>query len=84
MRFIFTIVITLVLTTGWTQTSSDTIDTVRRGDVDYLYLSGRLIERIHYKGGQVDIRVIYLYKNGQLVRREWWQKGKRISYTIEG
>jgi hypothetical protein len=35
------------------------------------------------KGGQIDIRVVYVYKEGVLVRREWWQRGKRISYTLE-
>jgi hypothetical protein len=82
MRFIFTISITLALVTGWTQTS-DSIDTIVSGNVHSLYVKGRLIEKIFYKGDEVDIRVIYLYKDGLLVRREWWQKGKRISYTIE-
>jgi hypothetical protein len=35
------------------------------------------------KGDQIDIKVIYIYKDGMLLRREWWQRGKRISYTLE-
>ena len=68
---------------GWTQTLPDTIDTIRRGTADYIYVKGRLIETIYYANDKIDIRVIYLYKDGVLVRREWWQNGKRISYTID-
>lgn len=56
---------------------------MRYGDVTYLYKKGVLVERLHMKGDQVDIKVIYVYKDGVLLRREWWHRGKRISYTLE-
>ncbi len=80
MRFLSTLILTLVISSCLSQ---DTIDTVRRGDVIYLYKKGLILERHYMKGDQVDIKVIYVYRDGVLVRREWWQKGKRISYTID-
>jgi hypothetical protein len=35
------------------------------------------------KGDQIDVKVVYIYRDGLLVRREWWKEGKRISYTLE-
>lgn len=61
----------------------DSIDTVLRGDVIYLYKKGLIVERHYMKGDQIDVKVIYIYRDGLLVRREWWKEGKRISYTIE-
>jgi len=80
MRFLSTLIILLITNYCLAQ---DTIDTVLRGDVIYLYKSGQIIERLHMKGDQIDIKVIYVYRDGVLVRREWWRAGKRISYTIE-
>ena len=80
MRFLSTFI--FILTFGICL-AQDTIDTVLRGDVIYLYKSGQIIERLHMKGDQIDIKVIYVYKEGVLVRREWWRAGKRLSYTIE-
>ena len=80
MRFLSTLIFTLVIGTCLGQ---DTIDTVLRGDVIYLYKKGLILERHYMKGDQVDIKVIYVYRDGVLVRREWWQKGQRISYTID-
>jgi hypothetical protein len=80
MRFLSTLIILLITNYCLAQ---DTIDTVRYGDVIYLFKKDVLVERLHMKGGQIDIKVIYVYKDGVLVRREWWQKGKRISYTLE-
>jgi hypothetical protein len=80
MRFLSTLIFTLVIGTCLGQ---DTLDTVRYGDVIYLFKKDVLVERLHMKGGQIDIKVIYVYKDGVLVRREWWQKGKRISYTLD-
>ena len=90
MRFLFTFILTLVIGTCLGQ---DTIDTVRNGEVTYLYKKGLIQEKIYYsrreslnkdyKGDQIDIKVIYVYREGVLVRREWWQRGKRISYTLE-
>jgi antitoxin component YwqK of YwqJK toxin-antitoxin module len=80
MRFLSTLILTLVISSCLAQ---DTIDTVIRGDVIYLYKKGLILERLHMKGDQVDIKVIYVYKDGLLVRREWWKDGKRLSYTIE-
>jgi hypothetical protein len=80
MRFLSTLIFTLVIGTCLGQ---DTLDTVRYGDVIYLFKKDVLVERLHMKGDQVDIKVIYVYKDGVLVRREWWQKGKRISYTLD-
>ncbi len=80
MRFLSTLILTLVISSCLSQ---DTIDTVRRGDVIYLYKKGLILERHYMKGDQIDIKVIYVYRDGVLVRREWWQKGKRISYTID-
>jgi hypothetical protein len=56
---------------------------MRYGDVIYLFKKDVLIERLHMKGGQIDIKVIYVYKDGVLIRREWWQRGKRISYVMD-
>jgi hypothetical protein len=80
MRFLSTLIILLITNYCLAQ---DTIDTVRYGDVIYLFKKDVLVERLHMKGDQVDIKVIYVYKDGVLVRREWWQKGKRISYTLD-
>ncbi len=80
MRFLSTLILTLVISSCLSQ---DTIDTVIRGDVIYLYKKGLILERHYMKGDQIDIKVIYVYRDGVLVRREWWQKGQRISYTID-
>jgi hypothetical protein len=80
MRFLSTFIFALTFGICLGQ---DTIDTMRYGDVIYLFKKDVLVERLHMKGDQVDIKVIYVYKDGVLVRREWWQKGKRISYTLE-
>ena len=81
MKFLSTLIFTLVIGTCLGQ--SDTIDTVRYGDVIYLFKKDVLVERLHMKGGQIDIKVIYVYKDGVLIRREWWQRGKRISYVMD-
>jgi len=80
MRFLSTLIILLITNYCLAQ---DTLDTVLRGDVIYLYKNGQIVERLHMKGDQVDIKVIYVYKEGVLVRREWWRAGKRLSYTLE-
>jgi antitoxin component YwqK of YwqJK toxin-antitoxin module len=80
MRFLSTLIILLLTNYCLAQ---DTVDTVLRGDVIYLYKSGQIIERLHMKGDQIDIKVIYVYREGVLVRREWWRADKRLSYTIE-
>jgi antitoxin component YwqK of YwqJK toxin-antitoxin module len=77
MRFLSTLILLLITNYCLAQ------DTVLRGDVIYLYKSGQIIERLHMKGDQVDIKVIYVYRDGVLVRREWWRAGKRLSYTLE-
>jgi hypothetical protein len=81
MRFLSTLILTLVISSCLSQDTL--VDTVRYGDVIYLFKKDVLIERLHMKGDQVDIKVIYVYREGLLVRREWWQRGKRISYTLE-
>ena len=81
MKFLSTLILTLMIGTCLGQ--SDTIDTVRYGDVIYLFKKGVLVERLHMKGDQIDIKVIYVYREGLLVRREWWQRGKRISYVMD-
>jgi hypothetical protein len=84
MRFLSTLILTLVISSCLSQdTISNSVDTVRYGDVIYLFKKDVLVERLHMKGDQIDIRVIYIYKEGVLLRREWWQRGKRISYTID-
>jgi hypothetical protein len=80
MRFLSTLILTLVISSCLSQ---DTLDTVRYGDVIYLFKKDVLVERLHMKGGQIDIKVIYVYKDGVLIRREWWQRGKRISYVMD-
>jgi antitoxin component YwqK of YwqJK toxin-antitoxin module len=80
MRFLSTLIILLITNYCLAQ---DTVDTVLRGDVIYLYKSGQIVERLHMKGDQIDIKVIYVYREGVLVRREWWRAGKRLSYTLE-
>jgi len=80
MRFLSTLIITLTFGICLAQ---DTIDTVRNGDIALLYKKGQLQEKWYYVNDQVDIKVIYVYRDGVLVRREWWRDGKRLSYTIE-
>jgi hypothetical protein len=80
MRFLSTLIFTLTFGICLAQ---DTIDTVRYGDVIYLFKKDVLVERYYMKGDKIDIRVIYVYRDGVLVRREWWQRGKRISYTLD-
>ena len=63
--------------------AQDTIDTVRNGEIVLLYKKGLIQEKWYYVNDQIDIKVIYVYKEGVLVRREWWRADKRLSYTIE-
>jgi hypothetical protein len=80
MRFLFTL--SLLLITNY-YLAQDTIDTVLRGDAIYLYKKGLIIERYYMKGDKIDLRIVYVYRDGVLVRREWWRDGKRTSYTLE-
>ena len=87
MRFLLTFIFILVIGTGFSQ------DTIRYtdmyGDMDIVYFTiphincGRISQKIYYTDGQINIKVVYIYKDGVLLRREWWQRGKRISYTLE-
>jgi antitoxin component YwqK of YwqJK toxin-antitoxin module len=77
MRFLSTFIFILILGTSLGQ------DTLHYVDMDVIYVNDKIVEKICYKNGQIDIRVIYIYKDGVLLRREWWQRGKRISYTLE-
>ena len=63
--------------------AQDTIDTVLRGDVIYLYKKGLIVERHYMKGDQIDVKVIYIYKDGVLVRREWWRAGSLLSTALD-
>ena len=81
MRFLSTLIFILIL--GSCLSQDTLVDTMRYGDVIYLFKKDVLIERLHMKGGQIDIKVIYVYKDGVLIRREWWQRGKRISYVMD-
>jgi hypothetical protein len=84
MRFLLTLIFILILGSCLSQdTLVNSVDTVRSGDVIYLFKKDVLVERLHMKGGQIDIKVIYVYKDGVLIRREWWQRGKRISYVMD-
>jgi hypothetical protein len=80
MRFLSTLILTLTFGICLAQ---DTIDTVLRGDAIYLYKKGLIVERYYMKGDKIDLRIVYVYRDGVLVRREWWRDGKRTSYTIE-
>ena len=80
MRFLSTFILTLTFGICLAQ---DTIDTVRTGDITLLYKKGLIQEKWYYVNDQVDIKVVYVYKDGVLVRREWWRAGKRLSYTLE-
>jgi antitoxin component YwqK of YwqJK toxin-antitoxin module len=80
MRFLSTLIILLIVNYCLAQ---DTLDTVRNGDIALLYKKGQLQEKWYYVNDQVDIKVIYVYREGVLVRREWWRAGKRLSYTLE-
>ena len=77
MRFLSTLIFILILGSCLGQ------DTLHYVDMDVIYVNGKIVEKIFYHNGQIDIRVIYIYKEGVLLRREWWQRGKRISYTID-
>jgi len=87
MRFLLTFIFILILGKSLSQ------DTVRYtdmyGDMDLVYFTiphinlGQIKEKIFYTDGQIDIRVVYIYKEGVLIRREWWQSGKRISYVMD-
>ena len=81
MRFLSTFIMTLVIGTCLGQ--PDTLDTVRTGDVVILYKRGKIQERWYYVNDLIDIKVIYIYRDGVLVRREWWRVDKIISFTIE-
>ena len=61
----------------------DSLDTVINGDMAYIYYRNQIIERLHYVGDQIDITVVYIYRDGVLVRREWWRAGKMFSSTLE-
>jgi hypothetical protein len=80
MRFLSTLIFTLAFGICLAQ---DTIDTVLRGDAIYLYKKGLIVERYYMKGDKIDLRIVYVYRDGVLVRREWWRDGKRTSYTLE-
>ena len=80
MRFLSTLIIILITNYCLAQ---DTLDTVRNGDITLLYKKGQIQEKWYYVNDQVDIKVIYVYRDGVLVRREWWRAGKRLSYTLE-
>ena len=80
MRFLSTLSLLLMVNFYLAQ---DTIDTVLRGDAIYLYKKGLIVERYYMKGDKIDLRIVYVYRDGVLVRREWWRDGKRTSYTIE-
>lgn len=80
MRFLSRFILTLTFGICLAQ---DTIDTVRTGDITLLYKKGLIQEKWYYVNDQVDIKVIYVYRDGVLVRREWWRAGKRLSYTLE-
>jgi hypothetical protein len=80
MRFLSTLIFTLTFGICLAQ---DTIDTVLKGDAIYLYKKGLIVERYYMKGDKIDLRIVYVYRDGVLVRREWWRDGKRTSYTIE-
>jgi hypothetical protein len=56
MRFLFTFILTFILFSCLSQ--PDTLDTVVRGDVVYIYYDNTLLEKIHYKGDKIDIKVI--------------------------
>ena len=61
----------------------DSLDTIRLDDMAYVYYHKIIIERLHYVGDKIDVTVLYIYREGLLVRREWWREGKMISYTME-
>lgn len=61
----------------------DSLDTIRSGDIAFVYSGKVLLERLHYIEDVIDVTVLYIYKDGQLVRREWWKKGKKFSETWE-
>ena len=87
MRFLLTFIFILVIGTGFSQ------DTIRYtdmyGNMDIVYFTiphinyDKIKEKIYYTNGQIDIRVIYIYKEGVLHHREWWQRGERISWTMD-
>ena len=87
MRFLLTFIFILILGSCLSQ---DTVQyTDMYGDMDLVYFTiphinlGQIKEKIFYTDGQIDIKVIYVYKEGVLVRREWWQRGERISWTMD-
>ena len=61
----------------------DSLDTIRIDDMAYVYYHKLILERLHYIGDKIDVTVLYIYREGVLVRREWWKDGKRISYTVD-
>lgn len=83
MRFILTISLMLMFAFGFSQSRLDSLDTVTTGDVAYVYYGKTLLQRLHYLDSEIDIKVVYIYRDGVLVRREWWRGDKMLSYTIE-
>jgi len=80
MRFLSTLSLLLMVNFYLAQ---DTIDTMLKGDAIYLYKKGLIVERHYMKGDQIDVKVIYIYRDCLLVRREWWKEGKMVSVTID-
>ena len=86
MKFFLLIAMLLTLGFGFSQTATyhiDSLDTVKSGDVTYIYYHNILLERVHYIEDKVDVTVLYIYKDGNLIRREWWKKGNKFSETWE-
>ena len=81
MKILSTFILTLLLQTCLSQ--PDTIDTVRTADVINIYKNGVLQEKWYHKNNKIDIKIIYVYRDGVLVSREWWRDNKKLSYTLE-
>ncbi len=86
MRFIFSLLIILMVAFGRCQTATyhiDSLDTITIGDMAYVKCHNIILERLHYMSGKIDVVVLYIYREGVLVRREWWRAGKMLSCTLE-
>lgn len=81
MKILLTLILSLVINPYLSQ--PETIDTVRTADVINLYKNGILQERWYHKNNKIDIKIIYVYRDGVLVSREWWRDNKKLSYTLE-
>ncbi len=78
MKNIIAILFNLMLVVSYSQS-----DTLHYERIDSVYTNALLSEVIHYDMiGNIDTKILYIYKDNILLRREWWRKGIKISTVL--